>query len=232
MTTTTWITALIAGLVAFAVSGIVRAQRKRKAQRSFIQAYVFPDTLRRKVHQRHPHLAERALDDVFAALREWFLLLQRHPREKFGMPSRVVDDAWHEFILMTRLYQRFCEQGFGNYVHHEPNQANAEQNSAALGRTLERSGGRAALQSVGALGVASGVAVAGAVLFAIDGKLGVENGFTYSPDALDAIERDYRASVASSSGGGGCSGYSGGDSSDGGGGDGGGSGCGGGGCGG
>ncbi len=229
MTATLWLLTLIGGFLVLALVAHGRARRKRAAQRDFIRRYAFPEALKTKLHSRHPQLSSSALDEVIAALREWFLLLQQHPREKFGMPSRVVDDAWHEFILMTRQYKSFCEKGFGNYVHHEPNQADAEQNSAALGRTLERTGGRRAL---GALGAASGVAVAGVALFAIDEKLGVADGFSYTPDALESIERDYRTSVASSGGGGGCSGYSSGDSSDGGGGDGGGGGgCGGGGCG-
>lgn len=35
-------------------------------------------------------------------------------------PSRVVDDFWHEFILFTRDYTRYCQQHFGKYIHHQP----------------------------------------------------------------------------------------------------------------
>jgi hypothetical protein len=39
------------------------------------------------------------------------------------MPSQVVDDAWHEFILFTRQYQQFCERGLGRFLHHTPAEA-------------------------------------------------------------------------------------------------------------
>ena len=36
------------------------------------------------------------------------------------MPSKVVDNLWHEFILNTREYEQFCQQAFGRYLHHTP----------------------------------------------------------------------------------------------------------------
>ena len=36
------------------------------------------------------------------------------------MPSKAVDEAWHEMILMTREYTWFCQQAFGHYLHHSP----------------------------------------------------------------------------------------------------------------
>jgi len=35
-------------------------------------------------------------------------------------PSPRVDDAWHEFVLCTRLYRDFCEDHFGRFIHHDP----------------------------------------------------------------------------------------------------------------
>jgi Uncharacterized conserved protein len=32
----------------------------------------------------------------------------------------VIDQCWHEFILMTEMYTTFCEQYFGRYIHHPP----------------------------------------------------------------------------------------------------------------
>lgn len=36
------------------------------------------------------------------------------------MPSRVVDEAWHELILDTTAYVAFCRTAFGGYLHHFP----------------------------------------------------------------------------------------------------------------
>ncbi|SPZ13115.1 Uncharacterized conserved protein [Pseudomonas aeruginosa] len=36
---------------------------------------------------------------------------------------QVVDVAWHELILHTRLYQHVCRKGLGRFLHHTPAQA-------------------------------------------------------------------------------------------------------------
>ena len=36
------------------------------------------------------------------------------------MPSKAVDEAWHEMILITREYTYFCDRAFGRYLHHNP----------------------------------------------------------------------------------------------------------------
>ncbi len=35
-------------------------------------------------------------------------------------PSLTVDEAWHEFILHTRLYADYCQSRYGTFVHHIP----------------------------------------------------------------------------------------------------------------
>ena len=35
-------------------------------------------------------------------------------------PSLPVDLAWHECILFTRWYARFCQDKFGRFIHHHP----------------------------------------------------------------------------------------------------------------
>ena len=44
------------------------------------------------------------------------------PRECY-MPRSMqeIDEMWHEFILFTRDYMDFCEQYFGEFIHHVPN---------------------------------------------------------------------------------------------------------------
>lgn len=48
-----------------------------------------------------------------------FLFLIGNTNQKLT-PSHVVDMAWHEFILCTRMYHRFCEEHFNRYIHHHP----------------------------------------------------------------------------------------------------------------
>lgn len=35
-------------------------------------------------------------------------------------PPIVIDLAWHEFILFTRLYAAFCQEHWGRFIHHNP----------------------------------------------------------------------------------------------------------------
>ena len=53
-----------------------------------------------------------------------------------GMPSREVDEAWHEFILDTREYSGFCAAAFGEYLHHTPDEAMRTPMGDALGETV------------------------------------------------------------------------------------------------
>lgn len=32
----------------------------------------------------------------------------------------IIDEMWHNFILFTKEYSRFCEQYFGCFLHHLP----------------------------------------------------------------------------------------------------------------
>jgi hypothetical protein len=52
------------------------------------------------------------------------------------MPSRAVDEAWHEFILDSIAYTRFCEGAFGHYLHHTPVEAMGTPMGDALGETV------------------------------------------------------------------------------------------------
>ena len=50
-------------------------------------------------------------------------------------PPLPLDLAWHEFILFTRAYGRFCHAHFGRFIHHQPGgteEENGRQLRAAL----------------------------------------------------------------------------------------------------
>jgi hypothetical protein len=46
------------------------------------------------------------------------------------VPTKEVDEFWHNHILYTKNYHRDCMQIFGHYLHHEP--ANPNENSDDL----------------------------------------------------------------------------------------------------
>jgi hypothetical protein len=190
-------------------------RRRRSRRRAFIKSYAFPSALRVKLREHFED--EHQVDVALEGLREWYLACLSAPGETLGMPSRVVDIAWHEMILMTRTYHWFCEQAFGHYLHHSPEAVMDEPLDAGLARTLR---------------VLETESLAVPLLFTVDGELGVEDGYLWRTDDLDRL-RSQRLNARAARRYAthdryGCAGGIGGD----GGGGGGGGGCGGGGCGG
>ena len=215
----------------FGIPALIIWRRYRDLKRErFIRDAPLPAGLLDKLAKRRPQLKlkDRAL--IAHALRQFFLVYLRANGRYVSMPSQVVDDLWHEFILYTRNYRDYCKQAFGRFFDHTPAVALAadKRSNAGLRRTWwfackeehidPRNPSRLPL------------------LFAIDAKLGLADGFVYSPDCREARARgdnsiNCAGEFADSSVDGSTDGFGDSDSGSGDGGDGG-SGCGGGGCGG
>lgn len=176
--------------------------RYRRSHESFIDNYAFPPGVRQKVHKHYPHLSEAQLDLVFDALREYFHLCRKAGKRLLSMPSQVVDVAWHEFILFTRNYQGFCQSALGRFLHHTPAEAMATPTTASEG--IRRTWRHACLRA----GIDPKAATAVPLLFGIDGRLGIPDGFNYVLNCTLLLDRGtrYCASDISSSGCGGCGG--------------------------
>jgi hypothetical protein len=180
------IASIILGFIGLAYGAWYLNQRKSK-RRAFIENYPFPAVLRSKLLFKHPDLSENQVFHVFEGLRQFFLIcLQANAvgkKRSFGMPSKIVDDAWHDFILMSREYSRFCDQAFGGYLHHTPAGASDEAPDKGLMRTLHQ------LKS-SRPGVATWATLGGIpLLFALDKALAVEGGQHYTAEALEELER-------------------------------------------
>jgi len=106
------------------------------------------------------------------------------------MPSKVVDDLWHEFILFTQHYDAFCKQAFGKFLHHTPAVVLGTQQTANQG--LRRTWVYACRdETINPLHPTRMP-----LLFALDAKLNIENGFRY---ALDCHAQRDKPSDASAS---------------------------------
>ena len=73
-----------------------------------------------KLIEHHPSLARKDAALVSRGLRQFFIAYLMGGRRFVSMPSCVADDLWHEFILYTRDYQRFCRKALGGFLHHAP----------------------------------------------------------------------------------------------------------------
>ena len=194
----------------------MKLMTSKRRRRAYVEGYEFPMALKSKLREKLD--GDRPVSIALEGLREWYLAcLAAGPQATLGMPSRAVDVAWHEMILMTRTYHHFCERAFGYYLHHSPEAVMDAPMRDGLARTL------AAVERNRALTMA-GVPM----LFAIDSELDLEGGHAWQEADIAAL-RDHQRYVDH----GGSQGWSGGGFAGCGTGDGGGGGgCGGGGCGG
>jgi hypothetical protein len=162
---------------------LVLSKRRELARREYIRTYMFPPGLLDKLAIQRCELEVKDRQLVARALRQFFLAYLKCGRKYVAMPSQVVDDLWHEFILCTRNYELFCKKAFGGFLHHTPAVVlgAARQNNAGLRRVwwhccLEEN-------------INPKKATRLPLLFAIDSKLKVGNGFQYVLDCK-GIKRD------------------------------------------
>jgi hypothetical protein len=160
-------------------------QRWRRLQRiEYIRSYRFPPGLFAQLAKHRPALGVKEQQLVARALRQFFLAYLRADRQRVAMPSQVVDELWHEFILYTRNYELFCQRAFGGFLHHTPAVvlSNVRENNEGLRRVWwyscleENINPRAATRLP--------------LLFAIDKKLGIRDGFFYELDCRRAHSGD------------------------------------------
>jgi hypothetical protein len=138
-----------------------------------IRACVFSTEMFRKPRALHTQLTVKDCPLVAKALREFFLACSRSGRRLLGMPSRVPEDLWHEFIRHTREYAQFCQAAFGGYLHHVP--AAATGKSRDNDEALRLTWGYACMGE----GIDPSRPTRLPLLSAIDGKLKIERGCHY-----------------------------------------------------
>lgn len=149
----------------------------RRSQRAeFIRSYTFPVGLFEKLRRRHPQLSLKDCQLVTQGLRQFFLAHLKSGGQFVSMPSQVADDLWHEFILYTRNYQGFCRQAFGRFMHHTPAVVlgSARQSNAGLRRSWWHACREENIDPRRPTRLP--------LLFALDTKLGVADGFHYAAD--------------------------------------------------
>lgn len=152
----------------------LRYQRSQRAD--FIRTYMFPPGLLDKLAQRRQDLQLKDRQLVARALRQYFLVYLKSGLKPVAMPSQLVDDLWHEFILYTRHYQQFCKQAFGQYMHHTPAAVLSENRRS--NDALRRTWWYACLEE----NINPQRATRLPLLFALDAKYNLSDGFYYQAD--------------------------------------------------
>lgn len=207
-------------------------RRRVKLQRlEYIRTFELPKGLFDRLCKRRTTLSLKDCQLVAHALRQFFLAYAMSGQKFVAMPSQVADDLWHEFILYTRNYEAFCSKAFGAFMHHTPAVVLGGDRKANAG--LRRCWWFVCKEE----NINPEQPLRLPLLFAIDAKLGIEDGFRYAADcrAVRRVSQNEQSGAVhcggdfSSSSVDGCTDGFGSDAGGSGGGD---SGCGGGGCGG
>ncbi|WKK73621.2 hypothetical protein QYS49_16960 [Marivirga salinae] len=67
--------------------------------------------------------------EILQETKKWLWLASENIKEKKGFrlfidnSLLIIDEMWHNFILHTRIYQKFCNEKLNLFVHHEPTPA-------------------------------------------------------------------------------------------------------------
>lgn len=149
---------------------------RKLARAELIRTYTLPRGLLDKLAKKRPSLALKDRQLVARALRQFFLAYLKSGYQFVSMPSQLADDLWHEFILYTREYEAFCKAAFGRYLHHTPAIVLGGEQQSNAG--LRRVWWYACLEE----NINPRRATRLPLLFAIDGKFGIEDGFKYAAD--------------------------------------------------
>ena len=87
-----------------------------------------------RIIQRIATAGVEKASECFAECLKFLELCTENPGKSF-VPSKKVDHAWHEFILCTKEYTKYCRD-FGSYIHHDPTDQPDEANYDATREAL------------------------------------------------------------------------------------------------
>ncbi|MGE2814882.1 hypothetical protein ACQI5H_07015 [Mycobacterium heidelbergense] len=79
---------------------------------------------------------------LFTELKRYLVLTHVDQTKTWKMHSAYVDEVWHQFVLFTVEYSRFCTKYFGTYRHHFPSNAPGASVGAPPEATLAEFGDR------------------------------------------------------------------------------------------
>ena len=156
---------------------------EQSLRRQFVRDAALPKFLVDKLIAAHPQLKRGDAELVLRGLRQFFMAHSRSGKQFVGMPSKVVDTAWHEFILHTQAYQLWCGSAFGNLLHHTPADV-LKGNNAKRNDGLRRTWYWACKEE----SIDPRKPARLPLLFALDKKFGIAGGFVYEANC-ESINR-------------------------------------------
>jgi hypothetical protein len=155
---------------------VVWTRWRRAVRADYIRTYMLPKGIFEKLQAKRPELTLKDCQLTARALRQYFLAYLKSGCQFVSMPSQVADDLWHELILYTRHYDEFCNKAFGGFMHHTPAVVLSADRQNNTG--LRRIWWYACLDE----NINPRQPTRLPLLFALDAKLKVGDGFIYTPN--------------------------------------------------
>jgi hypothetical protein len=73
------------------------------------------------IRRYNSEINEARSEELVDAFLQWVSLAPRNTNQQFiTMFQGPVEEAFHCFVLNTRLYRSFCEKFLGYFLHHDP----------------------------------------------------------------------------------------------------------------
>lgn len=154
---------------------VVWLRWQQSVREDYIRTYLFPQGIFAKLQARRPELSLKDCQLTARALRQFFLAYLKSGCQFVAMPSLVADDLWHELTLYTQHYEAFSDKAFERFLHHTPPVALGadRQDNAGLRRTWRYTCIDENIDPRNPVRLP--------LLFALDAKLNILNGFRYAP---------------------------------------------------
>ncbi len=89
-----------------------------------VLSYQHPDLIARFVEEHH--VPESYAQELFVETKKWLWLCNANSVEGARAPLIIypfmgaLDEMWHSFILFSKDYATFCDDFFGEFIHHSP----------------------------------------------------------------------------------------------------------------
>lgn len=82
--------------------------------------------LTEKLKEQYPYITPDQVDVVLTGFIQYVHLVNLSDDNQVPMYSESVDFVWHSFILHTREYDLFCQNQFGQFLHHVPSSSRGD----------------------------------------------------------------------------------------------------------
>lgn len=197
---------LSTGAVIGLISSRIGMRRKAKAVEALKSANI-PSHVLKQALKLNPALTGTAMSRAVSGFKEYLSLYILEPNVKFGMPSRGIDDVWHAFLEFPNEYESFCLKYVGRVIEHTPFEhkqssskahhisLNAKVHPQIYNTSVYTRKHRDQFTFINDI----------PLIFAFDAIFRMNEGWVYSKESFDSMQKATSAS-SSASNSGGCSG--------------------------